>query len=113
MRGFSLLFPAVAAGAAVLNARDDTPPLSRCPGYKASHIVEDGDTLTADLHLAGEPCNIYGKDIEHLTLKVEYETGMCRAIELISSIELSPFKTNKISCKRNKAEDVNIHLSIR
>lgn len=80
MRGISLLFPAVAAGAAVFSPRDESGPLESCPGYKASHIVEDGDTLTADLHLAGEPCNTYGKDIEHLKLKVEYETGMCRAI---------------------------------
>ena len=75
MRGISLFLPAVAAGAAVVNTRDQPRPLSSCPGYKASHIVEDGDVLTADLHLAGEPCNTYGKDIEHLTLKVEYETG--------------------------------------
>lgn len=92
MRGVSLLFPAVAAGAAVLNTREETHPLGSCPGYKASHIVEDGDTLTADLHLAGEPCNTYGKDIEHLTLKVEYETGMCRAIELRAPIDLSSFR---------------------
>jgi alpha-glucosidase len=31
--------------------------------------------LTADLTLAGEPCNIYGTDIEHLRLEVEYQTG--------------------------------------
>ena len=82
MRGISLLFPAVAAGAAVLNTRGEALPLSSCPGYKATDIVEDGDTLTADLHLAGEPCNTYGKDIEHLKLKVEYETGMRLTIAL-------------------------------
>jgi alpha-glucosidase len=59
---------------------DESLPLESCPGYTASHVVNDGDTLTADLHLAGEPCNTYGKDIEHLKLKVEYETGMFRAI---------------------------------
>lgn len=95
MRGAALLFPAVAAGAAVLNPRDDPRPIESCPGYTATHIVEEGDVLTADLHLAGEPCNTYGKDIEHLKLKVEYETGMCRTTALASPIDRTLFRNEK------------------
>lgn len=48
---------------------------SNCPGYRASDISTNANSLTAKLTLAGTPCNIYGKDIEDLTLTVEYQTG--------------------------------------
>lgn len=44
-----------------------------CPGYKASNIVQTINGLTADLRLAGKPCNLYGNDIESLVLNVEYQ----------------------------------------
>jgi alpha-glucosidase len=46
-----------------------------CPGYKASNIEETEFGLTADLTLAGQPCDIFGTDIEDLKLIVEYQTG--------------------------------------
>jgi alpha-glucosidase len=46
-----------------------------CPGYKVSHVQETQGTITADLTLAGSPCNVYGTDIENLKLIVEYQTG--------------------------------------
>lgn len=50
-------------------------PVRKCPGYRAENVEERAHGLTADLTLAGEPCNFYGTDIEHLRLEVEYQTG--------------------------------------
>jgi alpha-glucosidase len=49
--------------------------LSDCPGYKASNVKTSATGLTADLKLAGAPCNAYGTDLEKLRLQVTYETG--------------------------------------
>lgn len=47
-----------------------------CPGYTASNVQTSDNGLTANLDLAGAGCNVYGNDIENLTLTVEYqETG--------------------------------------
>ncbi|KAL5335396.1 glycosyl hydrolases family 31-domain-containing protein [Aspergillus crustosus] len=48
--------------------------LAECLGYRAINVEESSTGLTADLTLAGEPCNTYGTDIENLKLKVDYET---------------------------------------
>lgn len=53
----------------------DSAVLNACPGYKATNIRDDGSTLTADLSLAGQACNVFGTDIEQLKLQVAYETG--------------------------------------
>ena len=39
-----------------------------CPGYKASNVKRTPYGLTADLSLAGTACNVYGTDIESLSL---------------------------------------------
>lgn len=44
-----------------------------CPGYTATNIDVTQFGLTAQLSLAGEPCNIYGTDIRDLNLTVEYQ----------------------------------------
>ncbi|KAK3987755.1 alpha-glucosidase [Cladorrhinum sp. PSN332] len=44
-----------------------------CPGYKASNVQVDDKGFTADLLLAGPACNVYGNDIEHLALYVEFQ----------------------------------------
>lgn len=49
--------------------------LEDCPGYKASNVVKSENGLTADLALAGEPCNVYGDDLPDLKLLVEHQTG--------------------------------------
>ncbi|KAK1139361.1 hypothetical protein N8T08_000812 [Aspergillus melleus] len=67
----SLLLLAPLAGAAVIGSRADSQD---CPGYKASNVREKGNSLTADLTLAGKPCNSYGTDLKHLKLLVEYQT---------------------------------------
>ncbi|KAE8142571.1 putative alpha/beta-glucosidase agdC [Aspergillus pseudotamarii] len=68
----SLLLCASLAGAAVIESRTDT---QQCPGYKASNVQENDRSLTADLTLAGKPCNTYGTDLQNLKLLVEYQTG--------------------------------------
>lgn len=69
-----LLLLAPLAGAAVIAPSRDTS--HHCPGYKASNVHEGASSLTADLALAGKPCNIYGSDLENLKLLVEYQTGV-------------------------------------
>jgi alpha-glucosidase len=66
-----LLAPLV--GAAVL---ESTSQIDSCPGYKATNVKQLGQRLTADLNLAGEACNTYGKDLPNLKLLVEAQTGM-------------------------------------
>lgn len=55
------------------NVRDPKAvnPQDVCPGYQATHITEIKYGITAQLKLAGEPCNVYGRDVEDLTLIVE------------------------------------------
>ncbi|KAA8651458.1 putative alpha-glucosidase [Aspergillus tanneri] len=57
--------------AAVIGSPDHRP---QCPGYKASNVHEKDNSLTADLTLAGNPCNVYGSDLKDLKLLVEYQT---------------------------------------
>ncbi|EFQ30814.1 glycosyl hydrolase family 31 [Colletotrichum graminicola M1.001] len=47
-------------------------PQSVCPGYTASNVQTTSHGFTAELDLAGPPCNLYGNDIEALSLVVEY-----------------------------------------
>lgn len=72
----SLLFLAPLVGAAALGARDDDSSTTQCPGYRALNVKDHGQSMTADLTLAGKPCNSYGSDLKDLKLLVEYQTGM-------------------------------------
>lgn len=45
-----------------------------CPGYKASQLKKTDDGISALLTLAGNPCNVYGNDVDVLNLKVEYQS---------------------------------------
>lgn len=74
-------------------------PQDVCPGYKASHVQEDEYGLSAILTLAGEPCNVYGTDVEVLNLKVEYQA----ANRLV--INISPANVVSIRC----SDTVGIH----
>lgn len=76
MRGtFFLLAPLVAA--AVVRPRSE---LDSCPGYTASNIKQLDQTLTADLHLAGDACNTWGTDLPNLKLLVETQTGELQSL---------------------------------
>ncbi|KAJ9668457.1 hypothetical protein H2201_001505 [Coniosporium apollinis] len=46
-----------------------------CPGYRASNVTRGTNGFSAILTLAGEPCNVYGTDIETLTFTVEYQSA--------------------------------------
>ncbi|KAI2628098.1 glycoside hydrolase family 31 protein [Hypomontagnella submonticulosa] len=48
-------------------------PQSVCPGYRAFNVKSTSNGFTADLTLAGDACNVYGNDIESLSLIVEYQ----------------------------------------
>lgn len=65
----------VTASPLIPRQSDDAVDLSRCPGYTASNVQQTSSGLTADLTLAGEPCNAYGDDLRDLTMTVEYQTG--------------------------------------
>ncbi|KAI0004052.1 glycoside hydrolase family 31 protein [Xylariaceae sp. FL0662B] len=58
-------------------------PQSVCPGYKAFNVEEKSNGLTADLILAGQACNVYGTDIEALSLVVEYQAVDRLHIEIL------------------------------
>ncbi|KAK0630069.1 glycoside hydrolase family 31 protein [Bombardia bombarda] len=57
------------------NIRDPqaVDPQSVCPGYTATNVHNTKAGFTADLNLAGAPCNVYGNDIENLTLVVGFQ----------------------------------------
>lgn len=55
----------------------DPNVLDACPGYKATNVKTTASSLTADLVLGGEGCNVFGEDIEKLSLVVTYETRTC------------------------------------
>lgn len=60
--------------AAALLPRGASP--ESCSGYKASNVQSNGGAIvSADLNLAGAPCNVYGTDLDNLKLLVEYESG--------------------------------------
>jgi hypothetical protein len=93
LAGFGLLLPLLSSAA--LHERDDIAiipnlrdpkavnPQSVCPGYRALNVVETPLGLTADLILAGDPCNVYGTDIEALSLIVEYQAADRLHLEIL------------------------------
>ncbi|PPQ96021.1 hypothetical protein CVT25_013883 [Psilocybe cyanescens] len=64
------LLPTSAFGAVV-----DPSILQACPGYTATNVRTKRDGLTADLTLRGTACNVFGPDIQKLSLNVVYETA--------------------------------------
>lgn len=50
-------------------------PQNVCPGYKASNVQNSNSGFTADLDLAGKPCDVYGNDVHHLALSVEFQAN--------------------------------------
>jgi alpha-glucosidase len=63
------------SNASPLQYRTASKSLDDCSGYSASNVKYIHNGLTADLKLSGEACNVYGADIEDLTLTVEYQTS--------------------------------------
>ncbi|KAF2863108.1 glycoside hydrolase family 31 protein [Piedraia hortae CBS 480.64] len=74
MLAFSALLACLATASPVPSiATRQEGDLSSCPGYKAYNVAFTSSGLTADLTMAGSPCNTYGTDLTDLTLKVEYQ----------------------------------------
>ncbi|KAI9660751.1 MAG: hypothetical protein M1831_003443 [Alyxoria varia] len=45
-----------------------------CPGYTAYSVVKNPNGFSANLSLAGKPCNAYGIDVHDLHLTVQYQS---------------------------------------
>ncbi|KAI0695583.1 alpha-glucosidase [Cerioporus squamosus] len=74
--GAALKFALLSQLAALASATVTDPEvLDACPGYKAKNVINLGHTLSADLVLGGEACNVFGQDIGKLKLQVTYETN--------------------------------------
>ncbi|KAH9842419.1 alpha-glucosidase [Rhodofomes roseus] len=69
-----VLFTVLAIVRCALGTYTDPSVLDACPGYHATNVATSGPNLTASLALAGEACNVYGSDIQTLSLQVTYET---------------------------------------
>ena len=67
------------------NILDTTAPNAQkiCPGYKASNVATTVHGYTADLTLAGKPCNAYGNDIVDLSLTVEYQNKQRLNVKIV------------------------------
>ncbi|KAL4872901.1 hypothetical protein BDV12DRAFT_112743 [Aspergillus spectabilis] len=66
----------VDVGAELIANLDDPQAVnaqSVCPGYKASNVQQATDGFSANIELAGAQCNVYGTDVDSLTLKVEFQ----------------------------------------
>lgn len=72
----SWLLASLITASSLLDTRDEPSDdaLASCPGYTALNVETSSTGLTADLTLAGDPCNVYGDDLQNLTLTVAYET---------------------------------------
>jgi hypothetical protein len=75
------------AATSALQLQQTSGSLSNCPGYSASKVHEDGDTITANLKLAGTACNVYGQDLTDLKLLVQYETGKTNESQPLNSAD--------------------------
>ena len=54
-----------------------------CRGYLASNVHNTTLGLTATLTLAGDPCNVYGTDIDTLNLTVEYQSSDRLSVNIV------------------------------
>ncbi len=63
--------------------------LDACPGYDVVRASSTGSSLSADLVLAGNACNIFGKDVSKLQLDVTYETSKRFLHALLASLSLT------------------------
>ena len=72
---FSWRLPDIWATTSQLIVRRTTPNLDACRGYLASDIQTTSTVLTAQLQFINGSCNVYGPDLQSLSLTVTYETG--------------------------------------
>jgi hypothetical protein len=72
---FSWRLPDIWAATNQFIVRRTTPNLDACGGYSAREIRTTSTVLTAQLHFVNGSCNVYGPDLQTLSLTVTYETG--------------------------------------
>ncbi|KAL4788289.1 glycosyl hydrolases family 31-domain-containing protein [Aspergillus varians] len=66
----------VDVGAQLIANVDDPQAInaqSVCPGYRASNVHHTTHGFSASLNLAGDPCSVYGTDVESLNLEVQFQ----------------------------------------
>jgi hypothetical protein len=80
----------------------DPTVLDACPGYIATNVEVQRDGLTADLVLGGKPCNVFGIDLQKLSLSVVYETGMETCSFKGFLLIHSPFCSGTHSCQDHR-----------
>ncbi|KAH8730809.1 glycosyl hydrolases family 31-domain-containing protein [Phaeosphaeriaceae sp. PMI808] len=85
-----------------LQARAADP--NTCPGYAASNIVKTDSSLTADLTLAGDACNVYSDDLKDLKLVVEYQTNTRLHVKIFDA-GLEVFQVQEEVLPRPKSEN--------
>ncbi|KAF2098633.1 putative sucrase-isomaltase [Rhizodiscina lignyota] len=61
--------------------------IDSCPGYVAGITGKSATSLTANLTLAGDACNVYGDDIRDLQLLVEYQSGNRLHVKIYDAAE--------------------------
>src|SRR5579871_5138406 len=63
-----------------------------CPGYTASNAVNNDLGFSATLKLAGKPCNVYGTDVDILSLNVTFQNADRLSVN-IQPANMSPTNT--------------------
>lgn len=106
LSGTTYVLPNIADPAAV-NAQ------TACPGYTASQLEENERGLTAVLTLAGAPCNVYGTDIDVLSLKVEYQDAHRLAVTIRPAYLVSRFLVyeNRAKLTRTRTDPTRLSIS--
>lgn len=64
-----------------------------CPGYTASNVVKNDLGFSATLNLAGKPCNVYGTDVDVLSLNVTFQNSDRLSVS-IQPANISPTNTS-------------------
>jgi hypothetical protein len=72
---------AIAAPAPLDLVVRDSASVDDCPGYEASNVEKTDSSITADLTLAGDACNVYSNDLKDLKLLVEYQSSKLKPIQ--------------------------------
>ncbi|ESK96883.1 alpha-glucosidase [Moniliophthora roreri MCA 2997] len=76
------------AAQAVIKVEDSIPHsrnVSHCTGYSLGSLSHTENGFTAQLNLAGTPCNAFGTDILYLTLEVTYESNSRLHVNIFDS----------------------------
>lgn len=62
-----------------------------CPGYTASNVKYNQYGFTASLTLAGTACNVYGTDVQDLSLTVQYQSDQRVLVNIVPTYLVNTF----------------------